>query len=383
MAHADLKQRHAWMAERQSPPEPATAEVDGVLARLTKCCALLAECRTAEDAKKVSALADAAQVYAQRVGASREVVNQAAEYKLRAERRLGEILAATEKAKAGRPKIGSDGEPISRSAPTLADAGISKKLGSRAQKLAAVPPEVFEAKIAEAKEAKKEPGFTTFADRAAREPVHAAKVLRPLPPGKYRVIYADPPWAYRDTGLDDYGHAERHYPAMTVEELCELPVAGLAADDSVLFLWVTAPMAEESFKVVRAWGFSYKAMFVWDKVKHNFGHYNSVRHELLLVYTRGQCVPDSRRLEDSVVSIERPAKHAEKPAKFAEIIDAMYPLGPRIELFARSRRPGWDAWGNEPEACGKQPVREAAGEARADAVSNGVQEEAVCAPTEG
>jgi len=192
--------------------------------------------------------------------------------------------------------------------------------------------------------------------------IKAAKPTPPLPEGKYRVIYADPPWQYADELIEGYGAATHHYPTMSIEELCALPVADLAADDSVLFLWVTVPMAVEGSRVIPAWGFSYKAMFVWDKVKHNFGHYNSVRHELLLVCTRGQCLPDSRRLEDSVVSIERSGKHSEKPARFAEIIEAMYPLGPRIELFARGNRPGWDAWGGEPEPCGEQQVREAAGD---------------------
>jgi hypothetical protein len=85
------------------------------------------------------------------VGASREVVNRAAEYKLRAERRLGEILEKGEKAK-GRLLRGTRQEPR-ETTPKLADVGISKKLSSRAQKLAAVPADVFEASIARAKEA--------------------------------------------------------------------------------------------------------------------------------------------------------------------------------------------------------------------------------------
>lgn len=84
-----------------------------------------------------------------------------------------------------------------------------------------MPAEVFETKIAEAKEASKELGFTTIADGAARKVVHAAKVARPLPEGKYRVIYADPPCKYRDSGLDDYGHAERHYPSMSIEDFVQ------------------------------------------------------------------------------------------------------------------------------------------------------------------
>lgn len=171
------------------------------------------------------------------------------------------------------------------------------------------------------------------------------------PAGTYRVIYADPPWRYGNSGIigdgDNYGRAERHYPTMSIEELCALPVRDLAAADAVLFLWVTSPLLEECFAVVRAWGFAYKGSFIWDKVRHNFGNYNSVRHELLLVCTRGSCTPDVKELFDSVQVIER-AGHSEKPEAFRTIIDTLYPRGPRVELFARGEpAAGWEAWGHE------------------------------------
>jgi N6-adenosine-specific RNA methylase IME4 len=110
------------------------------------------------------------------------------------------------------------------------------------------------------------------------------------------------------------------------------------------------PLLAESFDVVRAWGFSYKTAVVWDKVVHHFGHYVSSRCELLLICTRGSCQPDVRTLIDNVVSIEKSAVHSEKPERFREIIDELYPHGPRIELFARQRHEGWDVWGNEVES---------------------------------
>ena len=74
--------------------------------------------------------------------------------------------------------------------------------------------------------------------------------------GKYNVIYADPPWRYAQKGLQ--GAAERHYPTMGIEELCALPVADLAAPDSVLFLWATFPQLPEALRLIKAWGFQYK-----------------------------------------------------------------------------------------------------------------------------
>ena len=177
----------------------------------------------------------------------------------------------------------------------------------------------------------------------------------PAPPtGKYRVIYADPPWKYNDAmaisknGLgESYGPAEAHYPAMTISELCALPINDLAEENAVLFLWTTSPLLEDTFKIINAWGFKYKSSFVWDKVKHNMGHYNSVRHEFLLVCTRGSCTPDVKKLFDSVQSIER-EEHSRKPEEFRQIIDTIYTEGQRIELFRRGDAPsGWKAWGNE------------------------------------
>ena len=165
---------------------------------------------------------------------------------------------------------------------------------------------------------------------------------------KYRVVYADPPWCYNDKRDGNTTGAEDHYPSMTIEELCELPVKDITEENAVLFLWVTSPMLEECFQVIKKWGFKYKSSFVWDKVKHNMGHYNSVRHELLLICTKGSCLPDVPTLFDSVVSIERSEKHSEKPEKFREIIDTLYPHGRRIELFARKKASErWDIWGNE------------------------------------
>jgi len=167
-----------------------------------------------------------------------------------------------------------------------------------------------------------------------------------LPTAKYRVIYADPPWKYGDQLTEDYGPVKFHYPAMTIAELCALPVREMSEPDAVLFLWVTSPLLFECLPMIEAWGFKYKTSFVWDKVKHNMGHYNSVRHEFLLICTRGSCTPDARKLHDSVQSIER-TTHSTKPEKFREIIEELYPHGKRLELFARKETAGWDTYGNQ------------------------------------
>ncbi len=170
-----------------------------------------------------------------------------------------------------------------------------------------------------------------------------------FPSDKYRVLYADPPWEYNDEcndGAVQSGGSKGHYPTMTLSELCLLPIHDISDDNSVLFLWATSPMLPEALQVAKSWGFTYKSSFIWDKVKHNMGHYNSVRHELLLICTKGSCLPDSKELIDSVQSIER-TKHSVKPEEFRIIIDKLYPNGNRIEFFARRKVNGWETWGDE------------------------------------
>ena len=204
---------------------------------------------------------------------------------------------------------------------------------SDAEKLAEEAPDLFMAVADGEKTLPK-------AKREHRKRKRGKKLIAPpLPDGKYRVLHADPPWEYNDSCLDDYGHAERHYNTLSVQELVDPgpEITELSESDAVLFLWTTAPLLEDSFKIIKAWGFKYKTSFVWDKIKHNYGHYNSVRHEHLLIATRGSCTPDVKKLFDSVQSIERSDVHSEKPEEFREIIDTIYPYGKRIELFARKK----------------------------------------------
>lgn len=168
---------------------------------------------------------------------------------------------------------------------------------------------------------------------------------------RFGTIYADPPWQYGNKGLDQYGHAERHYQTMSMEELTALggEIKAACEEDAVLFLWAPSPMLQVALELIPEWGFNYKTFFVWDKVKHNFGHYSSVRHEALLVATTGSCKPDVPELHDSVIEIEREG-HSVKPTYFRELIDRLYPNGNRIELFARECAERWDAWGNQSRA---------------------------------
>lgn len=221
---------------------------------------------------------------------------------------------------------------------------------------------VSRAQVADAKLVLREEPKAVAEIEAGRVSVHKAKrklarrqavaKVAKAPGRKYRVIYADPPWWYGDSREDLKGTtgASAHYPSMRTRDIGALPVGEWTEPNAVLFLWVTSPLLEDGLEVVKEWGFEYKASFVWDKVGHNLGHYNSVRHEFLLVCTRGSCLPDNPKLHDSVQSIQKSGRHSEKPEAFRQIIDNLYPHGRRLEMFSRRKVEGWDAYGNDANA---------------------------------
>jgi N6-adenosine-specific RNA methylase IME4 len=169
---------------------------------------------------------------------------------------------------------------------------------------------------------------------------------------RYAVLYADPPWQFRvydenSSIASEHGAAGVHYPCMSTNAICALPVKELATDAAVLFLWTTAPHLPEALQVVAAWGFTYKTHAVWVKDWIGLGYFVRNQHELLLVATRGDMPsPSPANRPSSVIDAPRRG-HSRKPDEAYEMIEQMYPELPKIELFARHTRPGWDAWGNE------------------------------------
>jgi N6-adenosine-specific RNA methylase IME4 len=306
----------------------------------------IAECKTIDEAKQIRDKAEALRAYARQAKESLQVQNDIAEIKLRAERRIGEFSKEL-------PVIGHRHyTPHDGGCKTsiLREAGLTHP--ERYEAIASLPDAVFEAHIANVKQSNEEltsVGIIRVARQIEKEEKREKYIKVELPAEvKYRVIYADPPWKYNDIqDSDKLGGAGKHYPTMSIDDLCTLPIGDMTLPDAVLFLWTTSPLLEETFEVIKAWGFNYKTSFIWDKIRHNMGHYNSVRHELLLVCTKGSCTPDVKKLYDSVVTIEKTEKHSEKPEEFRDIIDTIYPYGKRIELFARKRTENWDVWGNE------------------------------------
>jgi N6-adenosine-specific RNA methylase IME4 len=166
--------------------------------------------------------------------------------------------------------------------------------------------------------------------------------------GKFAVLYADPPWRYENPPIGSPARrTENHYPTMELEDICALPVADIAHEDSVLFLWSTMPKLHECMQVIDAWGFNYRTGMVWTKDKIGMGYWVRNQHELLLICRRGDIPPPPEAARcSSWVSAPR-LDHSAKPEIFYEIIERMYPGLRKIELFARAQRSGWEAWGND------------------------------------
>lgn len=176
---------------------------------------------------------------------------------------------------------------------------------------------------------------------------------------KYRVIVADPPWTYDNNGVR--GAAADQYPAMSFEDLSQMPISTLAADDCVLLLWATWPkLAEECIPLMSAWGFEYRTGFPWVKIEgwpsvdlfgdlaakpvYGVGFWIRGATEPILIGVKGNAKPPEFNWVGLIC--ER-MQHSRKPDSIYDYAESM--PGPYLELFARRRRDGWDAFGNEIE----------------------------------
>ena len=198
-------------------------------------------------------------------------------------------------------------------------------------------------------------------------------LLKDLQGQKFRTICADPPWDHSDHAAisfgcnDPTGRSGKHppcraltlpYPVMTLAEIEELPVAGCADKDAVLYLWTTSRFLEAAHGVARKWGFKPGPVLVWCKPQNQglLGGTFLSNVEFVLTAKRGN--PKATGKAGSRWFTWPRRKHSEKPHEFQDMVEAVSP-GPRLELFARRVRPGWTCWGNEVEAnaklCGGNP----------------------------
>jgi N6-adenosine-specific RNA methylase IME4 len=332
----------------------------------------LAAAHRVDEVKSIRDKAVAMHVYAKQAKDG-DLIAYATEIRKRAERRLGELMAESPKAKPPNPRrvFKKPDDP-----PTLADQGVDKNLADRARKAAAMPEDKFEAHVAHAvkvavaateddreviKAARAEQQAEKRARRQKREAQLGAKIAA-MPDKRYGVVYADPPWKFKvyneDTGSDR--SASNQYPTMDAEAIGALKIP--AADDAVLFLWATVPMLQDALDVMDRWGFIYRTHLIWKKDKVGTGYWARNQHELLLIGISSSDVPAPAPGDQPASIIEAPVgKHSEKPAVFRKLIENMFPSLPKLELFARDKVAGWDVWGNEVDCpnCGETVFVEA------------------------
>jgi len=178
---------------------------------------------------------------------------------------------------------------------------------------------------------------------------------------KYDIIYADPPWEYRQSGSkkSSRGMAKQHYNTMNVDEIKKLPICEIKTDETILFIWATFPNINYALEVIKAWGFEYKtAAFVWLKKNKNgsnfwgMGAYTRANVEVCLIAisknTKAKQVVKSHSVHQVIESVIE--KHSKKPDIVRnKILELLGDDKRRIELFARQKANGWDCWGDEAE----------------------------------
>lgn len=210
----------------------------------------------------------------------------------------------------------------------------------------------------------------TFMDAmtpAAGQTLQLPPLLAGLPDRHFGVVLADPPWFFRTrTDFVSRRDPRHHYGGgvMSAKDICNLPVGDVAAPDAHLFLWVTGPMLEQAFAVIRAWGFRYSGVaFTWIKLKKSYrtdqlrfvptadgdfhvglGFTTRKNTEFCLLGRRGGAKRVARNVRELIVAPRR--EHSRKPDEVHGRIEA-YAAGPYLELFGRAERRGWTVRGDE------------------------------------
>ena len=178
----------------------------------------------------------------------------------------------------------------------------------------------------------------------------AVSFFDPLAAHSYDLIVIDPPWPFATWSAKGQGKSpSAHYRVMTLAEIMALPVRGLLNNHAVVLLWTTGAMLAQAFAVMQAWGITYKTNLMWRKVTRNgkvrmgCGFWARTMHEPILLGTVGK--PPKITLPSCFDGIAR--EHSRKPDEFYRMITERAADLRRADLFAREKREGWDAWGDE------------------------------------
>lgn len=184
----------------------------------------------------------------------------------------------------------------------------------------------------------------------------------------FKLVVADPPWAFGDKLPGKSRGAAKNYSTMKFDQICrylrDAALGDKIADDAVLLLWRVSAMPTEALAVCTAWGFTPKSEMVWvkqtsrgsprdavdDPLHFGMGRYVRGSHETCLIATRGKVAGLVKNHSTRSVFFAPVGKHSAKPGEFYRIAEKLFE-GPRLELFARKRRDGWEQIGDELEGA--------------------------------
>jgi N6-adenosine-specific RNA methylase IME4 len=284
----------------------------------------------------------------------RQEAQDLSEALLDAEARIGEILKSIPKLKENqytKSATSQQCEKAKSKEQLTKELGFNKDMVQRFETLADNK-DIIEQVKAEARENEDIPTRTEVLNRVKKIKQQEKRnnietqEIKPLN-GEYDVIYCDPPWKY-DFAETENRAIENHYPTMELEDIKNIKVP--SAENSVLFLWATAPKLIEALEVMNAWGYAYKTQSVWDKELIGSGYWFRGQHEILLVGVKGKFSPPIPENRESSVYREKRTQHSKKPTHYYEWIEKAFPNQRYLEMFSRNTfNEKWSVWGNQSE----------------------------------
>ena len=303
--------------------------------------------RSIDEVKVIRDQAEAIRQYIKQQKGSFEMQNHAAEIKLRAERRAGEMLKEIERVT---PQEAVSHSMMEHDTPSyteiLKQNEIAPVTAHRWQIEAEIPEERFEQFIAETKAAADEltsRAALGIALKIKHEERKKASIEAIMPNGLFQIIVIDPPWPYEQSEYNAYSHRVANpYFSMSIENIMAFDFP--SDENSTLWLWATNSFLHDAFHILEAWGFEYKTMLTWFKQKTGVGNYLRGQTEHCLLAIRGN--PIFTHVAQGTALIAKAGANSEKPDAFYELVESLCP-GNKLDVFGRKKRDGWEVYGDQ------------------------------------
>lgn len=341
------------LAERAEVEERALARIEAPASQMLsveRARDFLSQSKNVDEVREVADKAKAVALYLRSVEASIESQNDAAEIRLRAERRLGEISQEIEEDGRGRkPKVKAAAPAVITKGAKLAELGLKERDARRYEQLAKIPEVKFDELIEETR-SKGERLTSSAPLKLVRQDAKAKKAAelrsKPIPQadGRFDVIVIDPPWFYEKRAEDITQRGQIPYPPMTQDELLALPVPDRAEEDCILWCWTTNAFIEDALELGKHWGFELKTMLTWGKDRMGNGDWLRGKTEHCLMFVKGR--PIVTLTNQTTLLMAGVREHSRKPDEFYALVESLCP-GTKLDMFAQEQREGFVVWGSD------------------------------------